>query len=259
MRLQFDDRLAHCRRRQREPDAPPRHGVGLRQRPRHHHRVLHPRHRCHRVRLAIVQEPAIAFVRHQPHAALTRQLADLLEFLALGQRSRRIARRVDDDQPRALRQRPLYQLRRRREALLFPRVHEHAHRAGVVDDVFVGHPVRHRDDDFIARVQQRLRQVENGVFATHRRHALVHPVVGAEIRPVPVADRLPQLLDPVHRRVAREIGIQRRHRRLLDVVRRRKVRLSHPEIDHVHPRPAQLLGFGRHLRRRGYADQGYAV
>ena len=46
-------------------------------------------------------------------------------------------------------------------------VDEDALAAGVIHHVLVSHPIRHRDDHFVAGIDQRLRQVEDDVLAAH--------------------------------------------------------------------------------------------
>ncbi len=79
-----------------------------------------------------------------------------------------------------------------REALALVGIDEDALAAGVIHDVLVSHPVRHRDDDFVAGIDQRLRQVEDDVLAAHRDDALGRLVSGAEILRVALADGLLQ-------------------------------------------------------------------
>ena len=77
-----------------------------------------------------------------------------------------------------------------REAVLLIGFDEDALAAGVVHDVLVGDPVRHRDDDFVAGVDQRLREIEEHMLAAHGDDAFGRLVVGAEIRLV-ARDRRP--------------------------------------------------------------------
>ena len=44
--------------------------------------------------------------------------------------------------------------------------------ARVIDHVLVSHPIRNRDQDLIAGIDQRLSQIEDGVFATDCNDAL---------------------------------------------------------------------------------------
>ena len=69
---------------------------------------------------------------------------------------------------RARRDVPLDHRGRQAEAFLLVRLDEDALAARVIHDVFVRDPVRHRDDHFIAGIDQRLRVVEQHVLAAHR-------------------------------------------------------------------------------------------
>ena len=82
---------------------------------------------------------------------------------------------------------------RENEAFLLVGIDEHALAAGEVDDVLIGHPVGHRDDHFIAGIDQRLHQVEDRVLAADGGDALLRRVGGAVAALVIVADGLLQL------------------------------------------------------------------
>ena len=92
------------------------------------------------------------------------------------------------------------------KALLFVGLDEHAMPASVVDHVFISHPVRHRNDDLVARIDQRLGDVEYGVLAAHRNHAFGHAVVGTEIFLMPLADSFAQFLRTAGGGVFGEVG-----------------------------------------------------
>ena len=57
-------------------------------------------------------------------------------------------------------------------------------------------------------------------------------------------DRVFQLDRAADRRVAREIVVDGRNGRVLDVLRRGEMRLAHGQVHHVHARLAQLVGLG---------------
>ena len=134
---------------------------------------------------------------------------------------------------------------------------EHALAARVVDHVLVGHPIRHRDHYLVARIHQRLNQVEDHVLAAHRDHAL-----GWACKPCrnPAACRSQTAFFnsavPPAAGVLGEILFQRADGRLLDIVRSWEVRLAGPEIDHVHAFAAKPVGFRRYLHRRRHTDGG---
>ena len=112
-------------------------------------------------------------------------------------------------------------------------IDEDALAAGVVDDVLIRDPVRDRDDDFVAGIDQHLHQVEDDVLAAHGDDAFGGRVAGAEILRVALADRLLQLLRAAGRRVLGEVLVDRADGGLLDVVGRGKVGFAGAEIDNV--------------------------
>src|SRR5579864_560379 len=59
-------------------------------------------------------------------------------------------------------------------------------------------------------------------------------------------DRVLQLSRTADSRIPREIAVDGRDRSVFDVLRRRKMRLAHAKVDHVHARLAQLVGFCDH-------------
>ena len=106
-------------------------------------------------------------------------------------------------------------------------------------------------DDLVARIHQRQRRIEKRLFAAdgqqhfggRDRHAVVRLVAGA--------DRLAELRDARHGGVAREVGVDGRLPRLLDVIRRREVGLADAEVDDVVTGAAETLRLGGHLHGGG--------
>ena len=96
--LQLHHRVDQRLGREREPDAPTGHGIGLRQRSRDQDVLLGARHGGDGERLAVIKEAAIAFVGHQLNAALRRQVVNLLELFAAQHGAAGIRGRIDDQQ-----------------------------------------------------------------------------------------------------------------------------------------------------------------
>ena len=81
-------------------------------------------------------------------------------------------------------------------------------------------------------------------------HALFRIVIRPQLALVPRHNRFPQRQDAPRRRVLRVIFLDRVDRRLLDVLRRGKIRLARPEVGDVHALGLQLLGFSDYRRCR---------
>ena len=141
-----------------------------------------PLQRGNRVRLAVIEETAVALVRHQPDAAArgrvrrsaqtpSRSSTPPLGFDGELMMTIRVLSVMYGSIIDAVRVKPFG----------FVGLDEHAFAAGVVDDVLIRDPVRDRDDDFVARIEQHLHQVEDDVLAAHGDDAFVGRVVGAVI------------------------------------------------------------------------------
>ncbi len=134
-------------------------------------------------------------------------------------------------------------------------IDEHARRARVIHDVFVGDPVRNGNDDFVAGIDQGLHQVEDRVLAADGDHGFFGRIIGAVIGLVAPADGLLQLLDSAGIRVFGEVAGDGVERSALDVVGRWKIRFARAEIDHVSALAPQPLRFGGHRQGRRNADR----
>ncbi len=118
---------------------------------------------------------------------------DPLHLAAIENRAAGIRRRVQDDHLGLGRDGALDHRSGQRETFLLIGVDEHALAAGVVHHILISDPIRHRDDDFIAGIDQRLRQIENRVLAADGDDALLGVVGSAVVGLVAVANRLLQL------------------------------------------------------------------
>src|SRR5205823_10119487 len=80
-------------------------------------------------------------------------------------------------------------------------IDEDANAARVIHDVFVGYPVWDGDDDFVAGINERLDEVEDGVFPAYGDHALACRVVCAEVEAVAFADCIAKFRSATRMRV----------------------------------------------------------
>ena len=93
------------------------------------------------------------------------------------------------------------------------------------------------------------------MLATNGDYTFSRRIAGAIISPVPIANRLLQILRSTRRCVLREISMDRRYSCILDVVWRWKVRFTSPEVHQIHAFAAQPISLCSHLHRRGDTNQ----
>ncbi len=131
--------------------------------------------------------------------------------------------------------------------------------AGILDDVFEGDPVRHRQNYFVAVVYQHLDDVEERQLAAGGKHGLVDRVVRSEIAGMPLDNRLAQLWNAGHDGVASEVRLKRGNRGVLDVAGCSEMRLARSKIHHVRSLGTELGGFGGYGHRGGDFDPPNAI
>src|SRR5579875_2914551 len=134
-----------------------------------------------------------------------------------------------------------------------------AYSAGVIDDVFVGDPVGDRGDDLIARVYERLDEVEDGVLAADRDETFGGGIVGTEVERMARDDGFAKLQGAAGVGVLGEIRFDGGNGSLLNVVGGGEVGLTGAEIDDVDAFAAKTVGVGRDLQGRRNADGGNAL
>jgi len=140
------------------------------------------------------------------------------------------------------------------ETFLFIGIDEHALAGREVDHVLVRHPVGNRDDHFIARIDQRLHQIEDRVLAADGRDALLRRIGRSVAALVIVADGLFQFHRAADGRVLGEVLPQRFNRRVFDIVGRRKIRLACAEVHYVDTFAALAIRFRGHLHGGRFTD-----
>ena len=113
-------------------------------------------------------------------------LSTAVMSLGLHHRAGRIVGRIQNDDFGARRDGALHHVRSQRE--IVPLVGGDVDRlaAGIANDVLKRDPVGHRQNDFVAVVDQHLNGIEQRVLAAGRGDAIFALVVGAEIRGVPL-------------------------------------------------------------------------
>src|ERR1700760_1273971 len=121
--------------------------------------------------------------------------------------------------------------------------------ARILDDVLKRNPVRNRQNDLVAVVDQHLNRVEERELAAGRKDGLFRRVIRAEIACVTLDDRLTQLWNTGYYGVAREILIDGIYRRVFNVARGGEVGFARSEVDQFGALGAQFGGFCSHGHR----------
>jgi hypothetical protein len=208
------------------------------------------------VRHGSIRQPLVDVVRDDEEVAPQRHLAERAELVGAVGGPGGVARTVDDDGdgPRpdgALELRP-----RHEEPALRRGFHDARDRARQQQHLGVAHPVRRRQDDLVALVEERLeRGVERMLAADVRHHlgALVgEGVVAREL----LHDRVLQRVGASDRRVLRHAAVERVARRRLDVLWGVEVGLARRQVDHVTALLAEGRRLGGHGERRRWLHDG---
>ncbi len=164
--------------------------------------------------------------------------------------SRRIARRIQDQEFRFRSDGLFNRGGFHAETVFRARLHVNRRAARVLDDVRKAHPIRRGDDHLVACLHQHAHHIEDAVLSADGDDAFLRRVIRAQFALVPRANRFAQRHDSRRRRVLRLIFFDRLDRRLLDVLRSREVRLARAEVGDVHALRFQPVGLGDDRRRR---------
>ena len=209
--------------------------------------------------LPVVDELLVDFVRDHPDLLAHAHLGDLFELLAGVRGAGRVARVVEDDRLGVGRDRRRQVARGEAEAVLFAGRDDHGVGLGELDLVRVGDPVRRRDQDVVALVVERHRDVEQGVLRSGRDDDLVGGVGEAVVAFELAADRLLEVGDAVVGGVLGEVRVERGLGGPLHDLRGREVRLADREVDDVDPLCPHLGGAGVDAQRRRQRDAVGAI
>ena len=185
--------------------------------------------------------------------------AERRQFVAAVDRAGGVGRAVDDEQP-GFRGDRRFQLRRGDlEALLDAGLDDHRLAVGEDDDVGIRHPVGRGNDDFVAGVDHGLRQVEEALLAAARHQNLLGRVVESVVALELGDDRRLQAGGAVDRRVFGEARVDRRDRRILDVLRGVEIGFAGAEADDVAAARLERGGAGGDGQGGGGLDGLYAA
>ena len=158
----------------------------------------------------------------------------------------RVAGRVQHQQPGLLGDGGAQLGRADPEPALQGGLQRHRRAAGQPHHIRVRHPVRRRDKHFVARVYHGLHQVVQRLLGARRDQDLLATVLELVVAPKFFDDRVLEFGRAINGRVARLALVNRVDCRLLDVIGRVEIRLTHAQADNVAPGSLELGGFHRH-------------
>ena len=207
-------------------------------------------------RHAVIDELIIDLIRDDIQVVLDADIGDSLERLFRIDSAGRVGGVIENDGLRLVRDGVLELLRRELEALLLTDIDDHRHTAEQAHHLIIADPVRGRDDDFVARVDQSgQRNVDHMLGATGD-NCLRGLVFQTVIRLGAVTDRLTQLDHAGRRGVARLSVADRAHTGIADAVGRGKIGFTGAKADDVFSFCFHLLGQCADGQRRRRAHAG---
>ncbi len=239
-----------------EADPPPGHGVGLRDAVDDDGLLLDVLAEGGEAREleVVVDELAVDLVGDDVDVLAADDLGQGQELVPAVGCAGRVRGVVEEEGLGRRRDRGLERLWRQEEAVLFARRDDDGLALGQVHALGVGDPEGRRDDDLLALVDQGLDEVEEGRFRAGGDDDLLGAVLEAVVLLEPLGDGLAEGGDAVVLRVFREIVPDGLDPGVLDVLRRREIRLADAQVDDVEALGLHGLGLGRDLERGGGAD-----
>ena len=207
-------------------------------------------------RHAVIDELIIDLIRDDIQVVLDADIGDSLERLFRIDSAGRVGGVIENDGLRLVCDGVLELLRRELEALLLTDIDDHRHTAEQAHHLIIADPVRGRDDDFVARVDQSGQRNVDHMLGAAGDNCLRGLVFQTVIRLGAVTDRLTQLDHAGRRGVARFSVADRAHTGITDAVGRGKIGLTGAEADNVLPFCFHLLGQSADGQRCGRAHAG---
>ena len=230
-------------------DAPAGHRPGFGGTVGNDRALSHARQRGQRYELAVVEQPRVDLVGEHPELLVHAQdIGDRLEIAALQAAAGRVVRRVQDQQPRLLRDLGFELVRIESEVARFAQVHRYRHRP-VGDDLrFVdresGHGINHLVADAI--VGDRGDRVGDERLGASRDDDLLGRDVEPATAPHVGCCGGAQRVDACRRRIAMLAVADRGDRRVLDVRGRGEIGLADAERDDVTTLTHEIVDLGQH-------------
>ena len=182
---------------------------------------------------AVIDDGVIRLVGENPQVMLLHDLRNRAHIRLAHHRTRRVAGGVDDNRLRLRRDALLDVGRRHVEAVLLVSRHRHGNRAHDLRLTIVVGKARIRDQNLIARIQQRQHAQRQTLQSAHGHDHVLRLVARPVALLISLGNRLAQHRQTGIRRIVRVILVERLLRRLLDVGRRLKVRLAQRQCDDI--------------------------
>ena len=208
---------------------------------------------------AVEHQPAVDLIREHPDVALDRRLSNMFQRGERHHAAGGIARRVQDDHPRAVAQRGVERGQVEREVGLLPQRHGHRHAARHADHGRIGGEAGVGVDHLVTGAHQgQGREEERGLGAGADDHVL-RPELQAALGAGLLGDGAAQRGCAGRGGVARVAGLDCFDPGLRDVLKRRHVRLADFEMDDGPPGGFERLGAGEHVIGALGLEMGHAV
>ena len=206
-----------------------------------------------------VKQPLVNLVAHQINALLHANIPQQPRFLRRINGSRGIAGRVQYEQTSAIGDGFRQLLRQNLEGRLFGCRQDNRPCSRQLGHFRVAHPVRRRDNHLIARIANRHNGVVARMLAAATDDNLRRRIAQPVLLPKLGRNRLAQFPHAAAGRILRKAIGQRLGRRLLDMLRSVKVRLSGAKANHVSAFGPHLLGLRRNSQSQRRRQRSGAV
>ena len=159
-------RIDYFRRSASVTDTPAGHGECLGKTVQKNRALFHSGQRCYTCVLSVVGQLRIYLITQHQQVVPFCDIGNGFKPCSIHHGSRRIARRIEDEELRFGRDCRFELFGRNFKARPFARSDEHRHTAARFHNFGIGEPIRRRNDDFIALFQKSITYVEYGVLGT---------------------------------------------------------------------------------------------
>ena len=236
MPLQLGCGLRHVERSDHPADTPAGHSVGFGHAVEHQQLITHFRHCSADIRgfCTIVVQMLVDFVGDHPHVVFHSPFADRLDGFRIPHGTRRIVRRIHDDGLRTFGTCRFQVFQAWLEIAVSSREHFDRHASSQFHGFRIARPIRRRNDDFVAVIEQDLKGFVYGLLAAIGHDHLIRIDSIPRVAQRFVCDRLAQFRQTCRRSVTIVLRILHRFGRSRDDrSRSRKVRFARTKSNDV--------------------------